>query len=99
MDSLFELAKQHPSIAIYVAIFSILLHGFRYIMSGISDSLDMPGADSTPQYRFWFRMANWAAGNKKRAQIPRIEDSPNFIPAAEAYMKQKLSGTSTGSAS
>jgi hypothetical protein len=64
---------------------------FNFLMNGISQSLDAPTAQDTPKYRFWFKLINYAALNSKRAtNNSAIEDSPNFIPAAEAYMQKKL---------
>lgn len=64
---------------------------FNFIMNGISQSLDAPTAQDTPNYRFWFKFVNYCALNSSRAKNgARIEDSPNFIPAAEAYMQKKL---------
>lgn len=90
MDGLVQLAQQYPHIAAYLAIAGWLYTLFVRVMSAVADSLDTPTNQDTRQYRFWFRMVNYCANNSKRASIPRIEDSPNFIPAAEAYMKQKL---------
>lgn len=65
--------------------------GFNFVMNGIAQSLDAPTAQDTPNYRFWFKFINYCALNTKRANgLAKIEDSPNFVPAAEAYMKQRL---------
>jgi hypothetical protein len=61
------------------------------LFSRISAALPAPTAQSTPRYIFWFQFANNLARNPERAKnLARIEDSPNFIPAAEAYYQKKL---------
>ena len=63
----------------------------QFLMNGIANSLDAPTAQDTPQYRFWFKFVNYCALNAGRAKNnAAIEQSPNFIPAAEAYMQKKL---------
>lgn len=69
----------------------VTANGFYFILSGVAQSLDAPTDTSTPSYRFWFRFVNYCAINWKRAQnLAHIEDSPNFIAAAEAYHQKKL---------
>lgn len=66
---------------------------FNFIMNGIAQSLDAPTAQSTSRDRFWFKFVNYCALNSKRGKngAPRVEDSPNFQAAAEAYMQNKIS--------
>ena len=90
MDGLIQLAQQYPKLAAYIAIASVLYNIFKKIMSKIADSLDMPTPADSRRYRFWFKMANEFADNSKRASLPPIEQSPNFLPAAEAYMRDRL---------
>ena len=59
--------------------------------SKISDSLPAPTAQSSEKYKWWFVFVNRMAGNNARAEnLAHIEDSPNFVAAADAYMKKKL---------
>lgn len=70
---------------------------FNFIANGVSSSLDAPTAQSTPKYRFWFKFINYVALNAGRAKnLSAIEQSPNFIPAAEAYYQRKLAETNGG---
>jgi len=67
------------------------------LFSRISAALPAPTQQSSPRYIFWFQFTNNLARNPERAKnLARIEDSPNFIPAAEAYMKQKLAEQQSG---
>ena len=61
------------------------------LFSRISAALPAPTATSTSRYIFWFKFANNLARNPERSNNTSIESSPNFIPAAEAYMQRKLS--------
>ena len=75
----------------------LIVNGFYFVLSGVAQSLDAPTAQSTPGYRFWFKMVNYLAINPKRANgLAAIEQSPNFIPAAEAYHQAKLKETKNG---
>jgi|SRR5215475_3873551 len=61
------------------------------VFSRISAALPAPTADSSKRYAWWFQFANNLARNPERAKnLARIEDSPNFIAAAEAYMNKKI---------
>ena len=69
----------------------------NFLLSAIANSLPAPTAQSSVNYTFWFRMVNYSALNWNRAKnIARIEDSPNFIPAAEAYYQKKLAENGKG---
>ena len=69
----------------------LIVNGFYFVLSGVAQSLDAPTAQSTPGYRFWFKMVNYLAINPKRAQNnANVESSPNFLAAAEIYHQQKL---------
>lgn len=65
---------------------------FNFIVNGIAQSLDAPMAGASESYKFWFKFINYCALNIKRGSngAPRVESSPNFVPAAEAYMKARL---------
>ena len=61
------------------------------VFSRVSAALPAPTAGSTSRYIFWFQFTNNLARNPERAKnLSAIEQSPNFIPAAEAYMQKKL---------
>jgi uncharacterized protein (DUF1697 family) len=62
----------------------------RESFNKIANALPAPTKDSTERYRWWFRFVNNMAGNSERADNHSIESSPNFVPAAEAYMQKKL---------
>jgi len=69
----------------------VAVNGFYFVLSGVAQSLDAPTAQSTPGYRFWFKMVNYLAINPKRANgLAAVEQSPNFLAAAEAYHQAKL---------
>jgi hypothetical protein len=92
VHELINLAQTHWSVLVAVAL--ALWGAFNTAMSAISNSLPAPTAQSTPRYIFWFRVVNYGGFNWNRAKnISRIEDSPNFIPAAEAYMQKKIQGS------
>jgi len=76
----------HPWDEVVLGGYTVL----NFAVNGVAQSLDAPTAQSTPQYRFWFRLVNYVALNSKRANSTTIEQSPNFVPAAEAYMQQRL---------
>ena len=67
-----------------------------FTFNRIANSLPAPTKDATPNEVWWFTFVNNMAGNKERAKIPKIEDSPNFIAAAEAYHQQKLAEKTGG---
>lgn len=46
----------------------------QFIGSWLTSSLDMPTATDGRWYRFWFKTANYFAGNKARAQA--VPDPP-----------------------
>ncbi len=62
------------------------------IGSRVSASLPAPTKDSTAKYIWWFQFVNnYLALNPERGKtLAAIENSPNFIPAAEKYMQDKL---------
>ncbi len=77
-------------VAIWAALTSTYM-GTVELFSRISAALPAPTVESSPRYRWWFVFANNLARNPERAKnLARIEDSPNFLPAAEAYHQQKL---------
>jgi hypothetical protein len=89
MKNAFDWAVAHWAIIAGVA--GWLWAAWLRIFSKIADSLPAPIAGSSNEYIQWFIFVNNMAGNKARAQnLARVEDSPNFIPAAEAYMRRKL---------
>lgn len=64
----------------------------NFLMNGVAQSLEAPTATSSQEYKFWFKFINYCALNVKRGKngAPRVEDSPNFVPAAEAYVRDKM---------
>ena len=76
-----------------VAIATSLWTAVNYSFNRIANSLPAPTAGATDRYIWWFKFVNNMAGNYERAKSTRIEDSPNFIPAAEAYMQKRLQET------
>jgi hypothetical protein len=75
--------------SILLTIYTVL----QFLISAIANSLPAPTKDSSWKYVFWFQFVNYCALNWKRASsLAKIEDSPNFVDAAEAYMKTKLEG-------
>lgn len=75
----------------WVTILLATWTGLNFVMNGIASSLPAPTAQDSKEYTFWFKFVNYCALNSKRASgNAAIEQSPNFIPAAEAYMKKKL---------
>lgn len=86
MHDLIVLIRDHWGV-IVLAVFGT----FKSTVALVANSLPAPTATSTPEYIFWFKLVNNASFNFNRAKnLARIQDSPNFIPAAEAYMQQKL---------
>jgi len=77
----------------WVSISAILMSiwiSVRESFNKIANSLPAPTATSSDRYIWWFKFSNSMAGNKERANNTSIENSPNFIPAAEKYMAEKL---------
>ena len=65
--------------------------GLVEVASRISQYMPAPTTESTQRYKFWFVVVNVIARNPARAKnLSHIEDSPNFIPAAEGYMRKRL---------
>lgn len=75
--------QQNPgqAIALAVSISTFVTGSAQYLASVLVGALEAPTAQSTPQYRYWFKVANTIVGNLKRANPPKIEDSPNFEAA------------------
>lgn len=70
----------------------------RESFNKIANALPAPTATDTERYVFWFKFVNRMAGNTARAENnARVEDSPNFIAAAENYMRQRQMGDPTPS--
>lgn len=64
-----------------VAITSFVTGGIQFLFSVLVGALEAPTAQSSSKYRYWFKVANTIVGNLKRANPPRVEDSPNFEAA------------------
>jgi len=62
----------------------------KLLVDFVANSLPAPTAESSSGERWWFKFINNAALNLNRAKnLARVEDSPNFLPAAEAYRQKK----------
>lgn len=88
MNTIFQFVQAH-----WVQILAALTStwtAINYAFNKIANALPAPTKDDGPGYVRWFKFVNNMAGNTERAKNTAIENSPNFIPAAEAYMKQKL---------
>lgn len=59
---------------------------FTNVVTVLVSSLPAPTAQSKPGYVYWFKVANGIVGNLQRAKSTAIEQSPNFLPAVEAYL-------------
>jgi hypothetical protein len=76
-----------------LAFLSTSWTALNLVFNRIANSLPAPTATSTPSYTWWFQFANNLALNTERGKNPpRVENSPNFEAAAEAYMQRKLNG-------
>ena len=85
-----QFLQSHPATAISLASAILSVPGFLFnnVISVMVSDLPAPTKDSTKKYVFWFKVANSIIGNLKRANIPRIEDSPNWQAAVDAYVKK-----------
>ncbi len=81
-----------------VAILASAWSATQFAFNRVANSLPAPTAQDSSRYVFWFKFVNNMAGNTERAKNnARVEDSPNFIAAAENYMRQKQAGTASPS--
>jgi hypothetical protein len=79
-----------------VAVATSMWTALNIAFNRIANSLPAPTAQDSSRYVFWFKFINNLALNTERARNnARIEDSPNFVAAAENYMRQKLIGYPT----
>jgi len=86
MHDLIVLIQDHWGVILIAVV-----GAFKATVDLVANSLPAPVATATQGYIFWFKFVNNASLNFNRAKnLARVEDSPNFIPAAEAYMQQKL---------
>ena len=60
---------------------------FNNVITVLVSSLPAPTKDASAKYVYWFKVLNTVIGNVKRAQIPRIEDSPNWQAAVDAHVQ------------
>lgn len=67
--------------------FAIL--GVKAVWSAFADAFPAPTEKSGPGYRFAFAFINLLAFNFARAKGTSIENSPNFVAAAEKYLAEK----------
>jgi hypothetical protein len=86
MHDLIVLIRDHWGVIVLAVVAA-----FKAIVDLVANALPAPTATSTQEYIFWFKLVNNASLNFNRAKNnARVEDSPNFVAAAEAYMQQKL---------
>lgn len=89
MDLLAELFKEHRNTLIILMLASSASTWFfNNVATALVGNLPAPTATSTPEYRYWFSVANQLVGNKQRAKSTSIENSPNFAPAVQKLLSQ-----------
>lgn len=80
MNQLIQLFHQHEVLATTIGL---------ALWNAYVGSLDAPTKESGPGYVFLFRFSNALAMNFHRAAGTSIENSPNFVAAAENYMAEQ----------
>lgn len=83
MNELLKLIHEHP-------VYCLL--GAKAVWGAFVDAFPAPSEGDGKGYKFAFTFVNLIAFNFARAKGASIEQSPNFIPAAEKYIaaKQRL---------
>lgn len=89
------LANPGQAIPLFVSIAVTITNGAQYVVSVLVGALEAPTAQSTPGYRYWFKVANQLAGNWKRANSTAIEASPNFEAAVNIALQKIADGKKT----
>jgi len=56
-----------------------------WVFTAAVTSLPSPGKDSSPFYQWFFGFTTILAGALKRVMSNSVENSPNFLPAAEIH--------------
>jgi hypothetical protein len=70
---------QNPWIAAVAGGVSIT--GLKYVADVFISSMEAPTRQSSPRYRYWFKVLNKFAANWRRAEDTSVERSPNWIDA------------------
>lgn len=81
-----QLVKANPVLWIALIFIALLAYGLSYVFTAWVGSMRTPTDQDTEEYRQRFRFWNKLAGMVQRARSTAIEQSPNFIPAAEKYV-------------
>ncbi len=87
MNPIVQFVQHHPYI-IVSGVSGATVWLFNNVITVMVSSLPAPTKDSSPQYIYWFKVANTVVGNLQRAHGSRIEDSPNFKDAVQKYLAQ-----------
>lgn len=77
---------QNPWVAALAG--GVSLTTVKFIADTMISSLDAPTKDSSPKYRYWFKVLNRFAANWARAANSNVESSPNFQGAVDIQTKQ-----------
>lgn len=86
MEILSELFKAHRNTLLIIMLVQSLGTWFvNNKLTKIISAMPMPTKDSSPTYIFWFKFFNNLVGNELRANLPPLENSPNFLPAVEKH--------------
>lgn len=80
------------NLALCLSIWTGFTTLLNWIFSAYASSLRAPTAQSSQSYVSWFAIVNRVAGNLARIDPPKVEDSPNFEAAVEAYLKKQPPG-------
>jgi hypothetical protein len=78
-----------------MALWTTFTGAVYYFWSVFAQSLRTPTKDSSQAYLSFFQLVNASAGNWHRSGVPKVENSPNFEDAVEAYLQKKANATST----
>lgn len=82
MGILSELFKQHPYLLAAISLGQFFVTWFmNNKATKLVSAIPMPTKNSSPGEIWWFKFFNNLVGNEKRADMPPLEASPNFIPA------------------
>jgi hypothetical protein len=92
-QSIYKLLVDHPGWVF--AIWTAFVIQIQFLWGVFAQSLRTPTAQDSQAYVSFFQISNAIAANTHRAQIPRVEDSPNFEAAVEKYLQSRANATST----
>lgn len=89
MELFIELLKQYPKT---LAILSALVYSVSWLCNNQAtkwiSAFPMPTKNSSPRYIWWFQFLNNRVGNDKRAELPKLEASPNFHDAVNIVLTE-----------